>query len=296
MKRNHLVLDSLVGLSVGDALGAQFEGHRFELGRLGASFDSDSILLWTDDTQMALALVEVLLEAGEVQQDQLASAFGRRYQPLRGYGPSMHVVLPQLREGKNWRELQEAVFPGGSWGNGAAMRVAPLGAFLHDAPVGTVIAEAERSAEVTHAHPEARCGAAATALAARLAARSRDVPCPGSDPLFALVGAPLDATLRVARGLAEAQQLGPGASLEDAVAALGNGSKVSCPDTVPLALWIAFRHLDDFELAVRHALAAGGDTDTVAAIVGGVVASRVGLDGIPAAWRKRVEPVPTQLG
>ncbi len=167
---------------------------------------------------------------------------------------------------------------------------------LHDAPVGTVIAEAERSAEVTHAHPEARCGAAATALAARLAARSRDVPCPGSDPLFALVGAPLDATLRVARGLAEAQQLGPGASLEDAVAALGNGSKVSCPDTVPLALWIAFRHLDDFELAVRHALAAGGDTDTVAAIVGGVVASRVGLDGIPAAWRKRVEPVPTQLG
>jgi ADP-ribosylglycohydrolase len=60
---------------------------------------------------------------------------------------------------------------------------------------------------------------------------------------------------------------------------------------VPLALWIAFVHLDDFAGGIRHAIAAGGDTDTVAAIVGGIVAARVGAEGIPPRWLAAVEPL-----
>ena len=85
-----------------------------------------------------------------------------------------------------------------------------------------------------------------------------------------------------------------GTDLGEAVALLGNGSKVSCADTVPLALWIATRHLDDYREAVETAVAAGGDTDTMAAIVGGIVASRVGVSGIPAEWREAVEPLPLE--
>jgi ADP-ribosylglycohydrolase len=66
---------------------------------------------------------------------------------------------------------------------------------------------------------------------------------------------------------------------------------VTCADTVPLALWIAAHHLDAFARAVRHAIAAGGDADTLAAIVGGIVAARVGADRIPERWRAGVEPI-----
>ena len=77
-----------------------------------------------------------------------------------------------------------------------------------------------------------------------------------------------------------------------AVDLLGNGSRVSCADTVPLALWIAAFHLDDYPAAVETAVAAGGDTDTMAAIVGGIVAARISAAGIPPAWREAVEPLP----
>jgi ADP-ribosylglycohydrolase len=66
---------------------------------------------------------------------------------------------------------------------------------------------------------------------------------------------------------------------------------VTCADTVPLALWIAFAHIDDYPAAIRHAIAAGGDADTIAAIVGGIVAARVGAESVPSTWRQRVEPL-----
>ena len=113
--------------------------------------------------------------------------------------------------------------------------------------------------------------------------------------LYAAVREPLDPSLDVTKGIEAAEQLSEGTELREAVARLGNGSKVSCADTVPLALWIAFRYLDDFSSAVRHAIAAGGDTDTLAAIVGGIVAARVGIESIPLEWRRAVESVPVRL-
>jgi ADP-ribosylglycohydrolase len=287
--------ESLVGLSVGDALGARFEGMAFDPLRLETTLIPDGIAPWTDDTQMALSIVECLIDAGAIDQDRLAATFGRRFEPWRGYGAGMHVVLPEIRAGKNWRELKDKVFRGGSFGNGSAMRVAPLGAYFHDAPVDKVVLEAKRSAEVTHAHPEALAGAAATATAAWLAARSRGRPVPPLVELCSAARAPLDPSLEVTRGLEFAAQLNPSLGLAEAVARLGNGSRVSCMDTVPLALWIAFQYLDDFRGAVSHAVAAGGDSDTLAAIVGGIVASRVGIESIPAEWRQAVEALPVRL-
>jgi ADP-ribosylglycohydrolase len=170
------------------------------------------------------------------------------------------------------------------------MRVAPLGAYLHGQTVSRVAVEAERSAAVTHAHPEAKAGAVAVALAAWCAARSRGVSRPSVESLFALVSESLDPASRVAHGVSEAASLPSATPLGESVSMLGNGSHVTCADTVPLALWIAFVHLDDFAEAVRHAIASGGDTDTLAAIVGGIVAARVGVEGIPERWRAAVEP------
>ena len=285
--------DCLLGLSIGDALGARWEGSGFDPTRLAADRAADAAPeRWTDDTQMALSVVAVLIADGRIDQDRLAEGFASRYEPWRGYGRGMHALLPALRDGGDWRWLSERLFPGGSYGNGSAMRVAPLGAYFRDAPAGQVVAEAERTAEITHAHPEARAGAAATARGAWVAARSRDRQPPEPAEWWNALLAPLDPSLLVTRGLRAAESLSPDASLSEAVARLGNGSHVTCADTVPLALWIARRHLDDFESAVRHAVGAGGDTDTLAAIVGGIVAARVGVGKIPQRWRDAVEPLP----
>jgi len=172
------------------------------------------------------------------------------------------------------------------------MRVAPLGAFFADASVERVVSEARRSAAVTHCHPAGKAGAAAVSVAAWLAARSRGQPAPPREDFFRTTTEVLDERLEVREGIEAAALLPPTAKIRDAVLRLGNGSKVVCQDTVPLALWIASFHLDDFQGAVLTAIEAGGDTDTIGAIVGGIIAARVGVDGIPEDWRSQVEPVP----
>ncbi|NOY89639.1 MAG: ADP-ribosylglycohydrolase family protein, partial [Deltaproteobacteria bacterium] len=150
---------------MGDAFGAHFEfrGDAAELHRQAPAG------LWrtTDDTAMALSLVEVLEERGEVDQDALAAAFARRYvaDPHRGYGGGARRILEAIHAGGDFRRLAPGLFPGGSYGNGAAMRVAPLGAFFTEEPA-RCCAQARLSARVTHTHPEAVDGAVVVALAA----------------------------------------------------------------------------------------------------------------------------------
>jgi ADP-ribosylglycohydrolase len=145
---------------------------------------------------------------------------------------------------------------------------------------------------VTHPHPEGVAGAGAAAVAAWHAARSRGGSAPDTERLLEAIAAACPPESEVAVGLRAARELPEDADLGNAVRRLGNGSRVSCPDTVPLAVWIACRHLDDYKGAVETAVAAGGDTDTIAAIAGGIVAARVGTDGIPASWLEATEPLP----
>lgn len=284
-------VDSLVGLAVGDALGAPREGEPFDPDWEKTDVRVDATAPWTDDTQMALSVVDVLLRKGAIDQDELAQGFAERYEPWRGYGSGMHVLLRELKAGRSWRNLRDVVFRGGSYGNGSAMRVAPLGAYFAETVVDYVAEQARLSAEVTHAHPEGVAGAVAVALAAWLAARSRSRELPQPNALFDVVRAHVPEGL-VHQGLLVAEGLPSDAPLAHAIAVLGNGSTVTCQDTVPLALWIAFQNVDDFARGIRMAVSAGGDADTLAAIVGGIIAARVGLAGIPKDWRDAIEPLP----
>ena len=75
-------------------------------------------------------------------------------------------------------------------------------------------------------------------------------------------------------------------SIESVVRQLGNGSQVSCQDTVPFCVWVASQHLHNYQAAIVHTIRVCGDIDTNCAIVGGIVALAVGAEGIPSAWRK----------
>lgn len=290
--RDRRAWESLQGLAVADALGAAFEGAEADPAReTGPVEPARRPAPWTDDTQMALSIVEVLERHRAIEPDALAAAFALRYEAWRGYGFGMRRLLEAVRAGQGWRKARHSVFRDGSFGNGSAMRAGPLGAYFHDARVDEVAAQADLSAEVTHAHPEGRTGAVAVALAPWLAARSRGAARGGSDLLRA-VASQLPAGLAVTAGVARVAALPPETPLPQAVAALGNGSRISCPDTVPLALWLALHGLGNYELAVRKAITAGGDTDTTAAIVGSIVAAHGGVAGIPERWLALVEPIP----
>ncbi|BDT96075.1 hypothetical protein IFM12275_60510 [Nocardia sputorum] len=139
-----LMLDSLDGLSVGDALGAEFPIVGRSIPDLRACDLPARQSGWTDDTEMACTVVAQLSSHGAIEQDRLAAAFARRFDPRRDYGFLAVDTLRRIRNGVHWREAAGAAFDGqGSCGNGAAMRVAPLGAFYADDP-DKIAAEAAR--------------------------------------------------------------------------------------------------------------------------------------------------------
>jgi ADP-ribosylglycohydrolase len=252
---------------------------------------------YTDDTQMALSVVEVLHQYGGIDQGQLARSFARRFDPRRGYGPAMYDLLPRLLTGQHWEQAAQDLFNGqGSFGNGGAMRVAPVGAFFAD-DLDAVVENARRSASVTHTHPEAVAGAIGVAVAAAWAWRLRgadSVPKGRGPDGLRFLELVLDSVpeSQVRQKLVQACHLTPDVSIWQVVATLGNGSGTSAQDTVPYALWCAAQHLDDFEQALWLTASGCGDVDTNCAIVGGIVASHTTKEGIPAEWLRRREPLP----
>ena len=284
-----LAVDALEGLSVGDALGEQF----FARPRLAVERRVPRPPWpWTDDTNMALSILEILLEHGSIDCDALAASFGRRYEGARGYGPSMHQVLRAIASGEPWRTVTAAQFGGqGSFGNGAAIRVAPLGAWFAG-DTDRIVEEAHKSAVVTHAHPEAAAGAVAVAVAAGIAASTRSHPALPPDEFLRAVHAHVPAG-EVATHLLDAIGLPPQTSGQHAAHVLGSGAQVSAQDTVPFAVWSAAQTPDDFPETFWRTVSGLGDRDTTCAIACGIVASRTGIGGIPPAWRKSREPLPT---
>nr|WP_308113784.1 ADP-ribosylglycohydrolase family protein [Kineosporia corallincola] len=278
---------------MGDALGAQFfvPGNSFD--DLLAGRPPAAPWPWTDDTEMACSVVAELSAGGALDQDRLATAFAQRHEPYRGYGAGSIVLLRQLRDGASWRKAAPAAFDGqGSMGNGAAMRVAPLGAF-HATDPRTAALEAMRSAEITHTHPEAILGAVAVAVAAAHAGATR---LAGERPEPArLLDAVLDVLVesRVRAGVERARGM-LGASVAEVAYELGNGARVLAHDTVPFTLWAAATYLHDYPAAITACVEAGGDVDTTAAIVGGIVAAFTGTggNGVPHAWLTAREPLP----
>ncbi|MBV1851724.1 ADP-ribosylglycohydrolase family protein [Catellatospora tritici] len=287
-------LTSLHGLALGDAFGETWffkPADRVEQ-LIADRALSDGRWPWTDDTAMALTLTRMLVEQGEVDQDTLAAAFADAYDadPYRNYGPSMHGVLRAVQEGEHWSSVTARQFGGqGSWGNGAAMRVAPLGVWFA-ADLDRVAAQAMLSARVTHAHPEAVAGAVAVAVAAALAVRGV-----AADELLDAVAARTPDG-EVAARLRRVARLRFSLAPTWVAGEVGCGRLISAQDTVPYALWCAARHLDDLPEALWATASAGGDIDTTCAIVGGIIAARTGLDAIPPSWLAAREPLPAWTG
>lgn len=219
----------MLGAIAGDIIGSVYEARPIKTTDFPL-FQSKS--RFTDDTVLTVAIADAIVKNNDYQS--ALKTYGQTY-PDAGFGMLFF----------NWL-FSPGSEPYNSFGNGSAMRVSPVG-FAFDT-VEEVLAEAEKSASITHNHPEGVAGAQAVALAVFLA-REGNEKADIRNEISNRFGYNLERRL---------DEIRPGYSFD-----------VTCRGSVPEAL-IAFLESDDVEDAIRKAVSLGGDSDTLACITGGI--------------------------
>lgn len=275
----------MLGVAVGDALGMVTEGMRPQqiAKRYGILRDFQSERYgpgrYTDDTQLTLAVAESLLACRGLDPADLGHRIAEWLPEARGAGAACTQAALLLRSGASWRE--SGIY---SAGCGSAMRVAPIGLFRHG-DVAALKADAIASSLITHTDPRAQAGAVAAACGVTLlVARTRPL-----DPQawLAEIGVSTRDVDETFASAVEGARTCLALPTADALERIGTSGFVL--ETVPAALFLFAVFPDDFEGAVVAAVNAGGDTDSIAAMVGSFSGAYNGVDAIPHRWRTQVE-------
>lgn len=275
----------LLGLAVGDAVGLPFEGIDgygiFQsFGRAIDIVRSPPVenLSYSDDTQMMIGVAETLIEFGDADPANLATAFGRNYDPGRGYGGGAKKILQAIKDGKDASSMPDTVFPGGSFGNGAAMRVAPIGICFHR-DLDRVAYEAARSAQVTHRHPVGVEGAVvlATAVAMAIQPHVYDRATFYAE-LYGRVATD-EFRERIETASTSGNDISP--------SSLGHGVEAHTSVVTAVLCYDQFR--DSYEQTLASAIRAGGDVDTIAAMACAISGASLGITAIPQHLLDRLE-------
>jgi poly(ADP-ribose) glycohydrolase ARH3 len=255
---------------------------------LGAGYGSGAELRYTDDTAMMIALAEHLLENyGEVDPLKLAWKFLEAYEaePWRGYGPGPPRIFKMIRRGEGPLELDKRLYPGGSLGNGAAMRIAPIGLLYHDDAVKLM--EAVRaSCKPTHNHPLAIEGALLEAYSVAIAVRLD--PSEDADPkdfTEQLIQLPVSEIYQLKLKLIP-RLIDSGADRMSIVRSLGN--MVEAHNSVPTAIYCYLAEQDPARV-IRRAIGLGGDRDTIACMAAAIAGAHRGIESLPESLLSRLE-------
>lgn len=270
----------MVGIAVGDALGRPVEGHHdVSPSYIDEITTRPRSLAYSDDAAMSIWLTESLLACGGFDGADMARRFSNGYlaEPYRGYGRNIIDVFTRVSQGMDWRTAAAIQFDGsGSYGNGGAMRVAPVAAWGHPNLEETVRL-ARETAQVTHTHPIGIEGAVVQAVAAHHALRDGF----SSEDLLA----ELDRLVETDEFRIKLEVLGRALERDDdEYARLHLGNWVSAHNSVLTAVY-CFLLANDFADAVIRAIRIGGDTDTIAAMAGALAGARYGIDSVPGPWR-----------
>jgi len=289
--RKNRALKSLLGIAVGDALGERFFGQpNVVLKNIYQRCLPPASWLYTDDTEMAISIVDNLLKFKGINQDYLAKQFAKRFNLRRGYGSSTREILLNIRNGAFWKDESEMAFGGsGSYGNGAAMRAAPIGAFFGK-DTGKVLSNARLSAEITHSHIEGIAGAQAVSLAASYynIIKEKEKFNFTSYLDFIILHLPNCLTKQ---GITKLKTIDRSCHVKEIVKVVGNGSNITSQDTIPYVIWASGLNYFNFQEAFWYTVEGLGDRDTTCAMVCGIVANS-SQSPIPEEWLKRTEKLP----
>jgi poly(ADP-ribose) glycohydrolase ARH3 len=278
----------LLASALGDAIGELAFTYPQET-RLRQAVAQAEVLSYTDDTAMTLALTESLAELGRLDQEHLGRNFHRHYrqEPWRGYASGPPTIFRLVAQtGTSYVDAARRLFGGaGSLGNGATMRVAPVGLFFYDSP--ELYQAAAASAAVTHAHPLAQDGAALQAWAvARLLPMEPAAGFPRTPFLEGLVNwartPVMQEKLRLVQTL-----LANRAATPEAARALGRSVKIH--ESLPFAFFAFLAHPQSYEDCLLAAILHGGDRDTLGAMAGALSGAYLGQAALPGLWRARLE-------
>jgi ADP-ribosylglycohydrolase len=281
-------LGSAMGTFVGDALGEPVEGwsHRAIYSRFGLL---DTLIReegrYTDDKQMMIGILEALAEKGGFDPAVCAGKFGENFDPGRGYGRRIFGVVDRIRQGIPWDQVGTD-----SFGNGGAMRIAPIGCFYY-ADLEAVKANAILSARITHSHPEGLAGAVAQATAVGLAFQYSlsSEPIEPEKFLDSITAQMTDIDKGFAKALDRIKSIPRGSMLEVIEAIAGRYSlSLRAIESVPAAIG-AFVLTDSFQEAVVLAVNLGGDTDTIGAMAGAIAGAYYGYSQMPEEWLSPLE-------
>lgn len=291
MSRRERAQGALLGLALGDALGAPFEGRSRVTGsQVDAWITAHEPLRWTDDTHMALTLARHLVDDPALENPEaLGTAFARAYalEPWRGYGPGPPQVFAMVEQGLTFEQAAGSLFGGsGSFGNGAAMRVAPVGLLAAAKDPLEAARLAELQARVTHTHTDAIDGATVVAQVISGLINLDRVD----------VDAPADVVSAVAERLSEGSLRNRMRDVLDVLASGGQpataaercGTGVAARESVPAALAALLGGGDSLQV-IATATQFGGDTDTIAAMAGAMAGAAWGPEDLPDTLLDRLE-------
>jgi poly(ADP-ribose) glycohydrolase ARH3 len=281
-------LGCLVGTAIGDALGARREGR-------GMSRSEDIVslaekleqLIYTDDTHMTIGIAESLIESKGFNGEHVAQTFIKNYEaePWRGYGPGPPIIFGMIKSGEPWDSAANKLYRGGSFGNGSAMRVAPVG-LLYSHNLEKLREIAYQSSSITHSHELGKEGAALQACAVALALNTPSDGDIDKEAFLSKLQNFIQDQLYKEK-VAQIRELLGEQDKAKVVALLGNG--IEAPRSVPTAIYCFLRQPQSYKDTVIYAISLGGDTDTIAAMAGAISGAYLGIDAIPSEWRAKLE-------
>lgn len=292
--RKSRFVGALLGCAFGDVLGAAIEMqsrseilHQYPMlvrdylpSARGIGFGC-----YTDDTEMTLALAHSILRCEGIDGADCAAAYAEAFTPQRGYGRSAIQVLTALQQGADWRCTGTMLFADGSFGNGGAMRIAPVGLLYGHLPYLLLYKQVKAAVWMTHSHLE---GIDAALLQARAVGLMLAAEVPPKAAVFInqlrryVPESILNSRLGKLADLLERQ-----ADADEVTETFDCG--VRSADSWPPALWAALRYIDDPEEAIIQAVNLGGDTDTIGAMTGALVGALHGNQWFPERWYGQLE-------
>lgn len=278
----------MVGSALGDAIGELAFMHPVKEA-LCSYLGQARVLRYTDDTAMAIGIAESMARNLDLNQQDLGDTLKDNFnrEPWRGYAsgpPSIFSLVEQT--GASYPEAAKRLFGGtGSFGNGAAMRISPIGLFFHRSD--KLREKAAASAEVTHAHPVGIDGASLQAFAvSRAVGLDPSNPFPSSSFLKAAVE--FSTTPEIQEKMRLVAKLNEeGVSPDSAADQIGRS--VAVHESMPFAIFSFIRHPHSFEECMFCAVLNGGDRDTLGAMACAVSGAYLGIEGVPKKWQQKLE-------
>ncbi|MFO7761888.1 MAG: ADP-ribosylglycohydrolase family protein [Thermodesulfobacteriota bacterium] len=279
----------IFGLAIGDAIGAPVEF--IGLDEIQQRYGSEGITkppvpaLYTDDTQMTIAITEALIRQGECDVETIMEAVREefvdwRHSPdnNRAPGNACLIGVSQMERGIHW---SESGIPD-SKGCGSAMRVATIGYLYQDNPSKLKEVAAITSMS-THGHPTATASAVGAAYLVKLALENH-AP---ENIIPSLLSFTQGISTEFDQHISRIESCLSWQDEEEALEYLGRGWIGE--EAVALALYCFLRYPDDYRSAVIRAANTNGDSDSIACIAGSISGAYLGAERIPPEWKSRIE-------